>query len=89
MVYASLCGWQRALRTPFFEQWLKHNWLNPSRRKAEVKGHLNLLSSDIDWVQCDFDLANLRLISKKNDTFNSGFALEASTVGSFSSKGSD
>ena len=89
MVYASLCGRQRALRTPFFEQWLKHNWLNPSRRKCKVKGHLNLLSNDIDWVQCDLDLANLRLISRKIGTFNSGFALKASTAGSFSSKGSD
>ena len=26
MTYASLCGWRRALRIPFFEQWLRQHW---------------------------------------------------------------
>ena len=66
MVYASLCGWRRALQTPFFEQWLRQHWLTHSRRKAQGKGPLNLLSHDIDWLQCDFDLESLRLVSRQN-----------------------
>ena len=66
MIYASLCGWHRALRIPFFEQWLRQHWPTHSRRKAQGKGPLNLLSHDIEWIQCDFDLENLRVISRQN-----------------------
>ena len=68
MIYASLCGWHRALKTPFFRQWLQQHWLTPSRRKAQGKGKgpLNLLSHDIDWIQCDFNLNNLTIVSRHN-----------------------
>ena len=66
MTYASLCGWRRALQTPFFLQWLRQHWPTHSRRKAQGKGPLNLLSQDIEWIQCDFDLETLRIISRQN-----------------------
>ena len=68
MVYASLCGWHRALQFPVLLHWLQQNWNTPSRRKAKGKGPLNLLSYDIEWLNCDFNLEDLTILSKKDGT---------------------
>ena len=66
MIYASLCGWRRALRMTQIQQWVRQHWATASRRKAVGKGPLNLLYNDLQYLQCTLNLDHLSIV--KNST---------------------